>query len=156
MAEYTTSIEIDAPQSAVFEYLTTAEGMTAWMGQHASLDPRPGGGFAVDIAGYAIRGEFLTVEPPERVVVSWGAAGSPDFPAGSSLVEFRLARTTTGTLVEVTHSGLPEAQVEGHADGWVHFLARLRTAAGGGVPGTDTWHPINGLTIDDTEQGSTP
>lgn len=53
MAEYRTSIEIEADPDTVFDYLTTEAGMTAWMGQSAALDPRPGGGFAVDIAGFA-------------------------------------------------------------------------------------------------------
>ena len=48
MAEFRDSIEIEAPPQAVFEYLTTNEGMTAWMGQYADLDPVPGGRFAVE------------------------------------------------------------------------------------------------------------
>ena len=52
MAEFRDFIEIEAPPQTVFEYLTTNEGMTAWMGQYADLDPTPGGRFAVDIAGY--------------------------------------------------------------------------------------------------------
>lgn len=71
MAEYASSIEIGAPPATVFDYLTTNEGMTAWMGQHADLEPHPGGGFAVDIAGHAIRGRYLHVDRPTRVVVSW-------------------------------------------------------------------------------------
>ena len=86
MAEYATSIEIDASPETVFEYLTTEAGLTAWMGQHAELDPRPGGDFAVDIAGHAVRGQYLHVEHPTRVVVSWGFADSPDLPAGTSRV----------------------------------------------------------------------
>ncbi|MBD5784891.1 SRPBCC domain-containing protein [Cellulosimicrobium terreum] len=144
MAEYVTSIEIEAPPEVVFEYLTTDAGMTAWMGQHAGLDPRPGGAFAVDIAGYAIRGEYLHVEPPTRVVVSWGMAGSPELPAGASTVEFRLTAVGRGTHVELTHSGLPDTALAGHQDGWEHFVPRLRTAASGGDPGPDHWHPIDG------------
>lgn len=72
MAEYTTSVEIDADPDVVFDFLVTEDGMTAWMGQFAVLDPRPGGGFAVDIAGHAIRGEYLSVERPHRVLVAAG------------------------------------------------------------------------------------
>ena len=43
MAEFRDSIEIEASPQVVFEYLTTSEGMTAWMGQYADLDPTPGG-----------------------------------------------------------------------------------------------------------------
>lgn len=144
MAEYATSIEIDAPPDTVFDYLTTEAGMTAWMGQRAELDPQPGGGFAVDIAGYAIRGRYLRVERPTRVVVSWGVAGSAELPAGASTVEFRLTAIGPGTRVELIHSGLPETELAGHADGWEHFLPRLCIAASGGDAGPDHWRPIDG------------
>lgn len=143
MADYETSIEIEAPPSTVFDYLVTHEGMTAWMGQHAELDPHTGGVFAVDIAGHAIRGEYLYVERPTRVVVSWGVAGSAELPAGTSAVEIRLTAIERGTRVDLTHSGLPETDVAGHADGWSHFLPRLRIVATGGDAGPDHWHPMD-------------
>lgn len=153
MAEYTTSIEIEATPAAVFDFLVTEAGMTAWMGQHATLDPRAGGGFAVDIAGHAVRGRYLEVQRPHRVVLSWGMAGSVELPPGSSTVTFTLTPTVEGTLVELQHSGLPDPQLEGHADGWRHFLARLRVAAPGGDAGEDRWRPL--LDRDATEP-STP
>ncbi len=143
MAEYSTSIDIDAPPAVVFDYLTTAAGMTAWMGQWAELDPRPGGAFAVNIAGHSIRGQYLHVEHPTRVVVSWGVAGSDDVPAGSTTVEFRLTPVGDGTRVDLTHAGLPEPAVAGHEDGWKHFLPRLRVAARGEDAGPDDWRPMN-------------
>lgn len=147
MAEYATSIEIDAPPAAVFEYLSTAAGMTAWMGQHAVLDPRPGGDFAVDIAGHAVRGQYLLVDPPRRVRVSWGVAGSTELPPGASTVEFTLTPTARGTRVDLLHSGLPDPAIEGHADGWTHFLPRLRVAAAGGDAGPDDWQPDDLRTV---------
>lgn len=144
VAEYATSIEIDASPAAVFDYLTTDAGMTAWMGQHAQLDPRPGGDFAVDIAGYPIRGTYLHIERPTRVVVSWGVAGSADLPAGASTVEFRLTAIDSGTRVDLVHSDLPEPDLAGHADGWEHFLPRLRLAAMTGGAGPDGWRPTDG------------
>lgn len=142
MAEYRDSIDIDAPPATVFEYLTTNDGLTAWMGQYADLDPTPGGRFAVDIAGYPVRGEFLQVEYPRRVVVSWGFAGSEDLPAGASTVEFLLVETSRGTRLELVHSGLPDTEVPGHRHGWTHFLPRLATAGAGGAPGPDDWLPL--------------
>ncbi|MQA03687.1 MAG: SRPBCC domain-containing protein [Streptosporangiales bacterium] len=141
MAEYQTSIEIAAPPETVFGYLTTEAGMTAWMGMHADLEPHPGGVFAVDIAGYPIWGRYLHVERPTRVVVSWGVAGSADLPAGASTVEFRLTAVGGGTRIELVHSGLPEPELAGHADGWAHFLPRLAIAATGGDAGPDHWRP---------------
>jgi uncharacterized protein YndB with AHSA1/START domain len=144
VAEYTASIAIAAAPEVVFEYLTTAAGLAAWMGEHAELDPRPGGVFAVDIAGHPVRGRYLRVEPPTRVVVSWGFAGSPALPAGASTVEFRLTPIERGTRVDLTHSGLPETELTGHRDGWQHFVPRLAVVASGGDPGTDDWRPSAG------------
>lgn len=141
IAEYTTSIEIQASPEEVFEYLVTPEGMTAWMGQWASLDPRPGGTFQVDIAGSPIRGSYLEVDRPHRVVMSWGVAGSADFPPGASRVSVTLVATARGTRVDLVHSGLPDVLIAGHTDGWAHFLPRLSVVAEGGVAGDDNWTP---------------
>ncbi len=127
----------------MFDYLTTDSGMTAWMGQYAELDPKPGGRFAVDIAGHPIRGEYLHVEYPHRVVVSWGVAGSEDLPAGASTVEFRLTPISSGTRVDLTHFDLPETEVRGHAHGWAHFLPRLAVAGSGADAGHDDWRPLD-------------
>ena len=142
MAEFRDSIDIDAPPETVFTYLTTNEGMTAWMGQYADLDPAPGGRFAVDIAGHPVRGEFLEVDHPHRVTVSWGFAGSEDLPAGASIVEFTLTAVGTGTRVDLVHSQLPDEAVKGHTFGWAHFLPRLSTVGAGGTAGADDWQPL--------------
>lgn len=142
MPDHVSSIDIDAAPEVVFGYLVTEAGMTAWMGQHAELDPRPGGRFEVDIAGSPIRGRYLEVEPPHRVVVSWGVAGSAELPAGSSTVTFTLAPSGSGTRVEVRHEGLPDSMLPGHAYGWNHFLPRLAASSRGEHLGADTWVPL--------------
>lgn len=141
MAEFATSVDIEAPAELVFQFLTTNDGMTAWMGQWAELDPRPGGPFAVDIFGSPVRGEFLEVDPPHRVVVSWGYAGSADLPYGASRVAFTLTPIVGGTRVDLLHSDLPERHAPGHSRGWQYFAARLALAATGVDPGPDTWTP---------------
>lgn len=143
MAEFRDSIDIAAAPETVFHYLTTNDGMTAWMGQYADLDPTADGRFAVDIAGYPVRGRFLTVEPPRRVVVSWGFTGSEDLPEGASTVEFRLTPIAGGTRVDLRHSNLPDTRVSGHAFGWANFLPRLVVAGAGGDPGPDRWQPAS-------------
>lgn len=141
MADYSTSLEIEAPPELVFEHLVIPERMVSWMGQHAELRPLPGGEFAVDINGYLIRGEYLVVDPPNRVVVSWGMAGAEDLPPGSSRVEFILTPTSTGTNLNLHHTGLPETRAQTHASGWLNYLARLNSAATGFDPGPDLWRP---------------
>jgi uncharacterized protein YndB with AHSA1/START domain len=141
MAEFSTSIDIEAPPHVVFAHLVTAERMVAWMGQHAELQPMPGGLFVVEINGVQFSGQYLEVDPPHRVVVSWGIDGSDDFPTGSSRVEFTLTPTADGTMLGLHHSGLPDTAARTHPAGWAHYLGRLRLAAGGIDPGADAWTP---------------
>lgn len=141
MTEHRTSIDIDAAPEVVFEFLVTDSGVTSWMGQWASLDPVPGGKFAVDIAGYPARGMFREVDPPRLVTVSWGFAGHQSLPPGSSTVSFELTPISGGTRVEVVHTDLPESEVPGHIEGWNHFLPRLARAAMGEQLAPDTWKP---------------
>jgi uncharacterized protein YndB with AHSA1/START domain len=127
--EFATSIDIEASPEIVFEHLVTREGMLAWIGQHAELDATPGGVFAVDIGGNPIRGEYVEVDPPKVVVVTWGVLGNDLLPAGSSRVEFRLTPIATGTRLDLTHTGLPDVEVPKHAEGWEYFVPRLAEAA---------------------------
>jgi uncharacterized protein YndB with AHSA1/START domain len=133
--------EVDLPASAeeVFRYLTDPAAMIGWMGQHATLCPVPGGAFEVDINGVPVRGHYLEIDPPRRVLVSWGVAGNPALPPGATQVEFTLTPTSAGTRLRLVHRGLPPDQAAIHDAGWQHFLARLARAAAGRHPGPDPW-----------------
>jgi uncharacterized protein YndB with AHSA1/START domain len=109
------------------------------MGQHAVLKPVPGGAFEVDINGVPVRGRYLDVDPPHRVLVSWGMAGSDVMPPGATEVEFTLTPIPSGTRLRLVHRGLRPDQEQLHATGWQHFLPRLVTAAAGKDPGPDPW-----------------
>jgi uncharacterized protein YndB with AHSA1/START domain len=137
--DFTTSVRIDAPPEQVFPYLTDPGLIIRWMGDWAELDPTAGGKLVLDIKGVPIRGEFLEVDPPHRLVFSWGAAGSDVLPPGSTTVEVRLHPDGTGTLLELTHRDLPDEERPKHAIGWSHFLECLVIASAGGDPGPDTW-----------------
>nr|WP_269085611.1 SRPBCC domain-containing protein [Nonomuraea pusilla] len=100
-----------------------------WRGTSRRRRTWPGGVFAVDIDGNPIRGEFVEVDRPRTVVVTWGLEGDDVLPAGSTEVAFRLTPTATGTRVDLTHSNLPESQVPPHAEGWPHFLGILAETA---------------------------
>lgn len=129
MGEYTTELTIAATPAEVFRYLTDADAMIEWMGRRATLEPVAGGRFEVDIEGAPVRGEYLEVDPPNRLVFSWGGDGNDVIPPGSTRVEITLVANAQGTLLRLVHSDLPEEQVERHEQGWMHFLGRLRSAA---------------------------
>ncbi len=90
-----------------------------------------------------IRGEYLVVDPPHRVVFSWGAAGSDVLAPGSTTVEIMLRPDGAGTVLELVHRGLPPEELPRHGIGWGHFLDRLVVAAAGGEPGPDLWAPAD-------------
>ena len=139
---YRTSVRIEAPPRTVFDYLVDPDLIVRWMGDWADLDPVAGGKLAVDINGVPIRGEFLVVEPPHRVVFTWGAAGSDVLAPGSSTVEIRLradGADGAATVVELAHRDLPPTELDQHGIGWGHFLARLVVAGTGADPGPDPW-----------------
>ena len=128
------SIRIDAAPERVWEFFTRPEAMIRWMGEYAVLAPRPGGEFTVNIKGAPVRGRYLVLDPPHRLVVSWGYAGSEELPPGASTVEICLVRDGTGTRVHLEHRDLPATEEPGYAKGWAHYLARL-AAASLGEPG---------------------
>jgi uncharacterized protein YndB with AHSA1/START domain len=131
MAEpFTASVHVEAQPERVFAYFTEPEAMIRWMGDYAVLDATPGGEFTVDIGGVPVRGRYLEVEPPHRLLISWGHAGSELLPPGASTVEVRLVAAAGGTEVRIVHSGLPEPEAAKHAQGWPHFLRRLAVESG--------------------------
>ncbi len=47
----TARVHIKAPPERVFEHFTRPDALLLWMGEHAVLDPGPGGELTVDIRG---------------------------------------------------------------------------------------------------------
>ena len=137
---YATEVDLPAPAEEVFRHLTDPAAMVRWMGQHATLRPVPGGAFEIDINGVPVRGHYLEIDPPRRVLVSWGVAGHPSLPPGATQVEFTLTPTAAGTRLRLVHRSLPPDQAPIHATGWQHFLGRLARAAAGQDPGPDPWN----------------
>lgn len=126
---YSHSVHVAAEPDQVFDYFTRPEAIVRWMGDYAVLDPQPGGEFTLDINGVPVRGEYLEVERPRRLVISWGHAGSDLLPPGSSTVEITLTAEHDGTTVRVLHHNLPDVEAQKHAVGWRYFLQRLVEAS---------------------------
>jgi len=127
--ELVASVHIDAPPDTVYPYFTDADLMVRWLGTTATLDPTPGGVFAVDVDDTAARGTYLSLNPPRSVVFTWGMPGSDTLPAGGTTVEVTLAPADGGTLVTLIHRGLPAEHRRSHQEGWRTFLGNLTTAA---------------------------
>lgn len=129
---------IAAPPSVVYGYLTESHKWARWQGETATIEPKRGGVFAFSMAnGMKARGQFSELVPDRRVVFTWGWIDHPEVPPGSTTVEIDLIGDGDGTLLTLTHRGLPLDEVASHTAGWNHYLPRLAVVASGGDPGPD-------------------
>lgn len=144
--EIVRELTIAASPEVVWGLLVDADAATRWMGVSATLEPRPGGLYRVEIVpGAVARGSFVELDAPRRLVFTWGWEPTPDgepydVPPGTSTVEIVLEPEQGGTRLRLTHRDLPSAEsARRHAEGWDHYLPRLAGAAAGSDPGRDPW-----------------
>ena len=132
---------IAARPETVFSFFADRDRWLSWMGKSGDFDFTSGGAFRMNVsAGNVASGEFLVLDPPKRVVFTFGwESDAMPVPPGSSVVEITLERDGDGTLLRLVHSNLPEPAREPHKAGWDHSLDRLVVRATGGDPGPDGW-----------------
>ena len=123
--ELVVTTTIEASPEEVFPYLVQPDLLVRWLGTWVDVDPQPGGVFAVDMGQTSVRGCYTAVDPPYRVVFTWGIPGSEQLPAGSTTVEIVLRPEGDATLVELTHRDLPVDRRADHQQGWTNLLGVL-------------------------------
>jgi uncharacterized protein YndB with AHSA1/START domain len=86
-------------------------------------DVRVGGGYVVTMGPHVVRGTYLEVDPPRRLVFSWAWDGTGDAP---TRVEVQLAEVPDGTRMLLTHTGFTSAEdAANHRQGWEPEVERL-------------------------------
>jgi Activator of Hsp90 ATPase homolog 1-like protein len=71
----TTSVHVAAPPAEVFNYFTDPARYVRWMGAEAKLNPVAGGEYRIRMGdGFEAAGEFTELDPPRRLVFTWGFA----------------------------------------------------------------------------------
>jgi len=139
------SVSIEAPPERVFRAITEPGEIVRWWGSdqlyrttNHVADLRPGGawrseGKGADGTPFAVEGEFILVEPPHRLSMSW----KPGWDGGNvTTVTFLLEPTEQGTRLTLRHEGFVEraTSCRDHADGWQRVLGWL---AGYASPNAD-------------------
>jgi uncharacterized protein YndB with AHSA1/START domain len=130
---------IAARPSIVFDALTTPEGIAQWWGPDdgpvliAETDVRVGGRFRVrfrmlDATEHEASGEYLELNPPARICMSWRWLGDEDAaPPNESVLSFDLRPTAEGTELTLTHARLATEETQAsHHDGWSGALDKLQ------------------------------
>src|SRR5215213_6842646 len=90
---YRRVLQIDASPETVWEFLVDPEKVALWKGLPATaFAAHPGGSYRIEIIpGHVASGTFVELEPPRRLVYTWGwepgADGPAAVPSGSSTVE---------------------------------------------------------------------
>ncbi|MES1156413.1 MAG: SRPBCC domain-containing protein [Alphaproteobacteria bacterium] len=131
--------KIAARPSIVFDALTNAESIMHWWCPDtgevlaAKTDLRVGGSFRVrfrkiDGSEHETYGEYLEIERPQRLVMSWRWVGGREDP-GESRVEITLRAEGDHAELTLVHSKLDnEGTLSSHLNGWNGALDKLEAA----------------------------
>lgn len=148
VAERSVEVERRVVGNAVeaFAYFTDPAKHLTWQGISVELDPRPGGVYVVHFNDRTrVRGQYLVVDPPRRLVLAWGWESVDEFPGGtrelapgSTTVEVSFVEDGAETIIRLRHSGLPTEAASGlTTSGWTAYLDRLTAVLAGEEPGPD-------------------
>jgi uncharacterized protein YndB with AHSA1/START domain len=124
----------------VWQALTTSEGLSAWFGQRASIDLRPGGRATMTFAGGVIVDMRIErVEEPTVFAYTWRLPDLPDDDPRRTYVEFTLEPAGDGTRLRVVETGFAQLPLDtrretydSHSEGWTRELAELVEHLDGG------------------------
>src|SRR6266702_2230162 len=127
------TVEIARPPTKVWAALTTAEGLSAWFGQEATIDLRPGGlGWMKWDSGHTADMRVERVEEPAVFGFTWHVFGLPEDDPRRTYVEFTLEPAGAGTRLTVVESGFAQlpgdahaAAYDGNSQGWASELGEL-------------------------------
>ncbi len=127
------TVELGHPPATVWAALTTADGLSAWFGQQATIDLRPGGSARMKWdSGHIADIRVERVEEPMVFGFTWHIFGLPEDDPRRTYVEFTLEPTEAGTRLTVVESGfaqLPDdayrTAYDGNIRGWASELGEL-------------------------------
>lgn len=126
----TREIEIRAERATVFSFLTDSQRFAQWWGAGSSIDARVGGALRIVYpGGVVVEGRVLEIQPPERIVFSYGYASGQPVPAGSTRVTLAFEAIADGTRVRLEHAFADAATRDLHVPGWRHQLAQFAGVA---------------------------
>ena len=127
------SVELAHPPAKVWAALTTSEGLSAWFGDKATINLRPGGAAQMTFrSGLTVDMRVERVEEPTVFGYTWHIYGLPDDDPRRTYVEFTLEPAGAGTRLTVVESGFSQLPEDAHREvfdgntrGWASELGEL-------------------------------
>ncbi len=125
-------ITIEASPRAVWQALTTPNGLATWLVDEARVDARQGGRIVLKMDDLEETGMLLTFRPISKFEITWDKV-SPG-PWKGTVTEFTLTRDGKEALLNLHHSGpaFDDEAVQKEAD---TFWRRAFTALRDGLEG---------------------
>ena len=123
------TVSIQAVPATVFRFFQDSDRWAKWWGAGSTIDPKPGGDIYIrHPGGVESRGKVLELDPPRRLVFTYGFSTGKPIPDGSSRVTIVLEPQASGTRLKLTHE-LPDAAVrDEHVQGWRFQLSLFANA----------------------------
>ena len=127
------TVRIAASPETLWSFWTDPKRLCQWWASDADVVPEPGGTIRVVMGeGPIMRGTFVELDPPRRLVFSFGweeyAPGEPLAP-GSTQVEVTLRPDGDETVLVLRHSSMPSTHAADHEKGWTYLLTERLVAA---------------------------
>ena len=126
------TVRIAARPETIWTYWTDPARLAEWWGTEAEVSLEPGGLFRVVMeSGPVMRGTFVELDPPHRLVFTFGweqNEGQPLAP-GTTRVEVTMTPDGGETVVLLRHLEMPTTHAADHEKGWRHFVGERLPAA---------------------------
>jgi uncharacterized protein YndB with AHSA1/START domain len=128
---------IPASRERVFAAWTTPEAIKVWFGpdncrvSDVQVDLRVDGEYCFslstdDLGEIKVRGRYLEVTPPTKLIYTWRWEGNSELTVGTSLVTVEFTSAGTFTEIHLTHEQLPSIESrDDHGHGWSGTLDKL-------------------------------
>lgn len=118
------TIVIGARPDTVFRFFTDSGRWARWWGAGSSIDPRPGGDMRIRYPdGREASGQVIEIDPPKRIVFTYGYASGALIPPGGSRVTIRVDPHEQGAVVALTHEFADATARDHHVQGWRYQLS---------------------------------
>jgi len=123
------TVVIHALPETVFRFFTDSARWAKWWGTGSTIDPQPGGKVCVRHPGAVeALGEVLEIDPPKRIMFSYGYATGKPVPPGASRVTISLEPDPNGTRLHLLHEFTEAAPRDEHIQGWRFQLSLFSNA----------------------------
>lgn len=118
------TVVIQAAPQTVFSFFTDNARWASWWGTGSTIDPTSGGRVYIRHAnGIESSGEVVEVEPPRRIVFTYGFNSGNPIPPGSSRVTISLEPQGAATRLDLRHEFSEAGTRDEHVQGWRYQLS---------------------------------